>query len=75
MMYADLRRFQSMGIAPVRADWLSRSTEGDPVHAKLRHWMCQPTQRYLWTPADMITFTPALLSRVYADVLLEIANR
>lgn len=67
MMYADLRRFAEADIPPVRADWLSRSTESDPVHAKLRTWVCQPTQRYLWIPADMITFTPALLSRVYGD--------
>lgn len=49
------------------APWLWRSTEGDPVHARLRHWVCVPKRGYLWVPEDAVTFTPALLSRVYGD--------
>lgn len=51
----------------VRAEWISRSTESDPVHAALRHWLCVPMRRHLWVPADAVTFTPQLLSRVYGD--------
>lgn len=27
----------------------------------------KPTQSYLWTPADMITFTPAVLAQTFGD--------
>ena len=66
-MWDDLSRFQDDGIAPVSTEWLTRSSNGDPAQAKLRHWICQPTKRYLWTPADTIMFEPALLSKVYGD--------
>lgn len=37
------------------------------VQAKLRAAVCKRTRRYLWTPADMITFVPALSNRLYGD--------
>lgn len=37
------------------------------VHAKLRKAICKRTRRYLWTPADMVTFVPALSNRLYGD--------
>lgn len=37
------------------------------VHAKLRKVVCKRTRRYLWTPAHMVTFVPALSNRLYGD--------
>lgn len=37
------------------------------VHAKLRRAVCKRTRRYLWTPDHMVTFVPALSSRLYGD--------
>lgn len=43
------------------------ATPDDPLHAALRQAICVPTTRYLWTPADAITFVPALSDTVYGD--------
>lgn len=37
------------------------------VHAKLRQAVCKRQRRHLWTPADAVTFTPALSNRLYGD--------
>ncbi|HPG02919.1 MAG TPA: hypothetical protein P5256_06360 [Beijerinckiaceae bacterium] len=46
---------------------ISHDGSADPIHQKLRKVVEKPIQRYLWTPADMITFTPALLPVFYGD--------
>lgn len=45
----------------------TRWAENDPVHEALRKAVCIPEKAYLWTPADMVEFTPALSSTVYGD--------
>lgn len=37
------------------------------AQAKLRAVVCKRTRRYLWTPANMVTFIPALSNRLYGD--------
>lgn len=44
-----------------------RFTRNAGVHAKLRAAVCKRTRSYLWTPADMVTFVPALSNRLYGD--------
>lgn len=39
----------------------------DDIHERLRQAVEQPRESYLWTPADMITFTPRLLPVFYHD--------
>lgn len=39
----------------------------DAIHSALAAAVCVPTERYLWTPSDAITFAPALSNTVYGD--------
>lgn len=41
----------------------------DALHARLKPLICKPERRCLWTEADAITFTPALLTKTYGDGL------
>lgn len=45
----------------------SRNGKGDPFHEALRAVIEVPTTLYLWTPADAITFKPALSDTIYGD--------
>lgn len=46
---------------------MKRCGIGDPIHEELRRIVCVPTRRYLWVPADEITFVPGLLDTIYGD--------
>ena len=46
---------------------LDTSGVADDVQARLVAAIEKPEQRYLWTPADAITFTPRVLPKVYGD--------
>lgn len=48
-------------------DVMTRSGEHDDIHGMLRNAVCVPIKRYLWVPADMITFVPGLLTTIYGD--------
>lgn len=37
------------------------------IQRKLRDVVCKRVRRHLWTPADAITFIPALSNRLYGD--------
>lgn len=47
--------------------WTTRCGRDDAIHAALRTAVCVPTKRYLWVPADAITFIPALSDTIYGD--------
>lgn len=46
---------------------ISHDGSHDRIHKKLRRAIERPEKRYLWTPADTITFTPYLLPVFYGD--------
>lgn len=48
-------------------DVTTRDGSDDPIQIELRRAICVPTERYLWVPADMITFVPGLLDTIYGD--------
>lgn len=49
------------------SDLLSLDGATDPLHQQLRNAIERREKSYLWTPANMITFTPYLLPVFYGD--------
>jgi hypothetical protein len=49
------------------AEFDKRDATGEAIHEALRAVICVPKESYLWTPAHMVSFTPALASTVYGD--------
>lgn len=46
---------------------ISRKAGDDLIHARLKTLIEVPTEAYLWTPSNTITFTPPLSSTIYGD--------
>lgn len=48
-------------------DLLMKLADGDEIHARLCAAIEVEETRYLWVPADAITFVPRVLPRIYGD--------
>lgn len=49
------------------AEYRLKEHAADEVHERLRKKVEKRQESYLWTPADMVTFTPRLLPIYYGD--------